>query len=249
MSLNLCIDWGNTNIKVALAANGKLQRPVIVSEESILEQVTGIIESHKPDKAILCSVSQHSVELEMMLRSKIKGAVILTGNTNVPINNAYLSADTLGADRLALVCGAHASYPGKNNLVISIGTCITYNLLQNNRTFRGGAISPGLQMRFKAMNAFTSMLPEVKKYDVDDALLLGYDTETCIQSGVVNGMIAEIDGMISMYAERYTDFNAILTGGDAPHFAGRLKNKIFADPDLLMKGCDLILDHNVPLPQ
>lgn len=248
MSLNLCIDWGNTNIKVALFADGKLQRPIIFSEDTILEQVTGIIESHKPDKAILCSVSQNSIELELMLKSKIKGTVILTGNTNVPINNAYLSADTLGADRLALVNAAYAEYPGKNNLVISVGTCITYNLIQSNKTFRGGAISPGLQMRFKAMNQFTSLLPEIKQYDAD-ALLLGYDTETCIQSGVVNGMAAEIDGMIAMYSERYSDFNAILTGGDAPHFAARLKNKIFADPDLLMRGCNLILNHNVPSPQ
>lgn len=248
MSLNLCIDWGNTNIKVALFANGKSQRPLIFSEETILEQVTGIIETHKPDKAILCSVSLHSAELEMMLKSKIKSTVVLTGHTNVPINNAYLSADTLGADRLALVNGAYAEYPGKNNLVISLGTCITYNLLQNNKTFRGGAISPGLYMRFKAMNQFTSLLPEVKQYDAD-ALLLGYDTQTCIESGVINGMIAEIDGMIAMYGERYTDFNVILTGGDATHFAAKLKSKIFADPDLLMKGLNLILDHNVPMPQ
>ncbi len=248
MSLNLCIDWGNTNIKVALFTDGKLQRPVIIPVDTVLEQVTGIIETHKPDKAIVCSVSHASAELEMMVKSKISSTVILNGNTPVPINNAYLSANTLGADRLALVCGAYATNPGINNLVISVGTCITYNLLQNNRTFRGGAISPGLQMRFKAMNQFTSLLPEVKQYDVD-APLVGYDTETCIQSGAVNGMVAEIDGMIGMYAERYSDFNAILTGGDAPHFAARLKNKIFADPDLLMKGCNLILNHNVPFPQ
>ena len=248
MSLNLCIDWGNTNIKVALFADGKMQRPLIFSEDTILEQVTGIIETHKPDKAILCSVSQHSAELEMMLRSKIKGTVVLTGSTNVPINNAYLSAETLGADRLALVCGAYAEYAGKNNLVISLGTCITYNLIQNSKTFRGGAISPGLQMRFKAMNQFTSLLPEVKQYDAD-ALLKGYDTITCIESGVINGMIAELDGMIAMFGERYSDFNVILTGGDAPHFAAKLKSKIFADPDLLMKGCNLILNHNVPSPQ
>ncbi len=248
MSLNLCIDWGNTNIKVSLFADGKMQKPVIFSEDSILEQITGIIETHKPDKAILCSVSQHSIELEMMLKSKIKSSVILTGNTNVPFNNAYLSADTLGADRLALVSGAYADYPGRTTLVISIGTCITYNLLQEGRTFRGGAISPGVQMRLKAMNAFTSLLPDLKKADMD-ALLLGYDTETCIQSGAVNGMAAEVDGMINMYSERYNDFNVVLTGGDAPGFASRLKNRIFADPDLLMKGCNLILNHNVPSPQ
>jgi type III pantothenate kinase len=103
-------------------------------------------------------------------------------------------------------------------------------------------------MRLKAMNTFTSKLPQITTLE-DEPLLLGYDTDTCLQSGVVNGMAAEIDGMIRAYEERYPDFNAILTGGDAPYFVAKLKSKIFADPDLLLKGLNLILNHNVPLPR
>ncbi len=248
MSVNLCIDWGNTNIKAAIFADDKLLKQVVFSEEAALEQVTDLLDAHKPDKAIICSVVQNSGEVTKLLQSKLPGTLVLTGHTNVSINNAYLSQDTLGPDRLALVNAAYGAFPDKNNLVVSLGTCITYNLIQKNKTFRGGAISPGLQMRLKAMNQFTDMLPEIKTLD-DEPLLLGYDTDTCMQSGAANGMAAEIDGMVKSYEEKYPDFNAILTGGDAPYFAAKLKCKIFADPDLLLKGLNLILNHNVPLPR
>jgi type III pantothenate kinase len=248
MSLNLCIDWGNTNVKAAIFADDRIEKQILFSEESALEQVSQLLETYQPAKAILCSVVETSNEVADLLRSKIPATVMLTGHTNVPINNAYLSADTLGADRLAMVNAAHFANPDKNNLVVSVGTCITYNLVQKNKTFRGGAISPGMHMRLKAMSTFTDKLPEVTTIE-DEPLLLGYDTETCIQSGAINGMAAEIDGMITAYKDRYPDFNAILTGGDAPYFATKLKSQIFADPNLLLKGLNLILNHNVPLPR
>jgi type III pantothenate kinase len=248
MSLNLCIDWGNTNVKAAIIADDKIQHQVTFNAENALEEISGLLEKYSPAKAILCAVTEKSGEVAHLLKSKLPMTVVMEGDTNVPINNAYLSQETLGPDRLALVNAAHFAYPDKNNLVVSLGTCITYNLVQKNKTFRGGAISPGLHMRLKAMTAFTDKLPEVKVLD-DDPLLLGYDTDTCLQSGAANGMAAEIDGMVKAYEDRYPDFNAILTGGDAPYFATKLKSKIFADPDLLLKGLNLILNHNVPLPR
>jgi type III pantothenate kinase len=248
MSVNLCIDWGNTNIKAAIFADDKILKQTVFSEETALEEVTGLLEAHKPEKATICSVVAASAELTKLLQSKIPATLVVDGHTAVPIMNAYLSQDTLGPDRLALVSAANHLYPSRNNFVISLGTCITYNLVQNNKMFRGGAISPGLQMRLKAMHEFTAMLPEVKNLD-EDPLLLGYDTDTCMQSGAVNGMAAEIDGMIKAYEDKYPDFNAILTGGDAPYFATKLKSKIFADPDLLLKGLNLILNHNVSSPR
>jgi len=246
MSLNLCIDWGNTNIKAAIFDNNRLQKQFLFSEENALEQVSNIMDTYKPVKAVLCAVVSHTEALAKLVRSKIPGLLVVDGRTSVPINNAYLSQDTLGPDRLVLVYAAYDENPTKNNLVISVGTCVTYNLVQNNKTFRGGAISPGLQMRAKALHTFTDMLPEVA---VDEyAILLGYDTETCMQSGIFNGMLAEIDGMIAAYESKYSDFNAILTGGDAPYFASKLKSKIFADPGLLLRGLNLILNYNVPSP-
>jgi len=246
MSLNLCIDWGNTNIKAAIFENDKLQKQFIFTEESALEQVTHILNTYKPVKAVLCATVRSTGEVTKLIKARIPNLLIVDRHTRVPINNAYLSQDTLGPDRLVLVNAAYAENPDKTNLVISLGTCITYNLVQANKTFRGGAISPGLRMRAKAMHELTDMLPEVAIDE--DALLLGYDTETCMQSGIMNGMAAEIDGMIAAYAQKYTDFNAILTGGDAPYFASKLKSKIFADPDLLLRGLNLILNYNVSLP-
>jgi len=247
MSLNLCIDWGNTHVKAAIFDNDILKQQFTFSEEAALEKISGILNTFQPVKAILCSVVTHNEEIANLIKSKIKSFIKLDGYTRLPINNAYLSSDTIGPDRLALVTGGHAQFPDKNNLVISLGTCITYNLVQKNKTFRGGAISPGMHMRLKAMHTFTDKLPETS---VDgDLILLGYDTATCMRSGAIFGMAAEIDGMIKNYESQYPDFNAILTGGDAPYFASKIKSKIFADPDLLLKGLNLILNYNVSFPR
>jgi type III pantothenate kinase len=243
MSINLCIDWGNTNIKAAIFDNTQLTKQFIFSPDVSNEKVTDILNTYKPSKAIFCSVVSHDNELADLVKSRIKTLVKVDGHTRTPINNAYLSADTLGADRLALVNGAFGSFPEKNNLVISVGTCVTYNLMQKNKTFRGGAISPGLHMRLKAMNTFTDRLPEVSVEG--DLLLLGYDTETCMRSGAIFGMVAEMEGMMKAYEAQFPEFNAILTGGDAPFFVSKIKSKIFADPDLLLKGLNLILNYNV----
>jgi type III pantothenate kinase len=247
MSINLCIDWGNTNVKAAIFDNDKLHRQITFPAEAANDKVSELLDNFKPAKAILCTVVDHDGELAQLIRSKIKSFIKLDGYTRVPINNAYLSTNTLGADRLALVCGAYATTPDKNNLVISLGTCITYNLMQKNKTFRGGAISPGLHMRLKAMHHYTGKLPEVGVEG--DLLLLGYDTDSCMRSGAVFGMAAEIEGMISNYEKQYSEFNAILTGGDAAYFASKIKSKIFADPDLLLKGLNLIVNYNVPVPR
>lgn len=247
MSVNLCIDWGNTNIKAAIFENDVLKKSCIIAPDKAMAEVSAMIEQHKPDKGILCSVAHHSEEFAFMLKERIKGFIVLTGHTRVPINNAYATPDTLGPDRLAMVVGAHAAHPDKNNLVVCLGTCVTYNLVQKTRTFRGGAISPGMHMRLKAMHDYTGKLPKV---DVDgDLLLLGYDTETCMRSGAINGMAAELDSMITNYETAYPDFNAILTGGDAPFFADKIKSKIFADPDILLKGLNVILNYNVSFPR
>ena len=247
MSVNLCIDWGNSNIKAAIFNDNSLVKKIVCTEEEVLDKVTILLDQEKPVKAILCAVAGETAALEALVSERIKTMVVLDGHTRTPINNAYLSADTLGADRLALVNGAYGSFPDKNNLVISMGTCVTYNLMQKNKTFRGGAIAPGMQMRLSSMHSFTDRLPEVEANG--DLMLLGYDTETCMRSGAIFGLAAEIDGMIKNYETQFSDFNAILTGGDAPFFASKIKSKIFADPDLLLKGLNLILNYNVSFPR
>lgn len=243
MSVNLCIDWGNTQVKAGLFEAGALTASFTYPSYDALIRLVDLVDEYKPAYAILCSVSNKSTELENMLTTKVKKLVIMTDKTPLPIMNAY-SSDTAGADRLAMAVGAHNEYAGKNNLVVCLGTCITYNFIQNNRTFRGGAISPGLQMRLKAMHEFADRLPEVSLDG--ETLLLGYDTETCMRSGAVFGIMSEVDGMVNEFKSKYTDFNAVLTGGDMAYFAGKLKCEIFADPDIILKGLNIILKHNVP---
>ncbi|RYE23772.1 MAG: type III pantothenate kinase [Sphingobacteriales bacterium] len=245
MSANLCIDWGNSLVKAAIIdEENKIIEARSFNDSDAGQELSQLIEIYAPKKGILCSVTNHSSEIEQALTVQLKSFVKLSNSTHVPIMNAYTSGETLGADRLGLAVAAHLQHPDKNNLVISAGTCITYNFVQKNKAFRGGIISPGVHMRLQAMHHFTDKLPAIKLEG--ESLLLGYDTETCMRSGAIFGAAAEIDGIVNEFQAQYPDFNAILTGGDAPLLAGKLKNKIFADPDLLLKGLNLILKHNVP---
>lgn len=247
MSINLCIDWGNTSVKASIFQDERLAEIKTFSGADAEMELSALINQYKPVKAILASVTNHPAALEDMVKSQVKSYIKLDGNTRLPVMSAYATPETLGADRLALAVGAWAVYPDKNTLIVNVGTCVTYNFTQKNKTFRGGAISPGLHMRLKAMHEFTDKLPLVPVEG--ELLLLGYDTATCMRSGAVYGMACEIDGMVNEYAAQYQDFNAILTGGDAAFFAGKLKSKIFADSELLSRGLNLILNYNVPIPR
>jgi type III pantothenate kinase len=240
--MRLCIDWGNTRIKAAIFQDDKILKDFNFSEEEALTKIMDLITEYKPASAILCAVAQYPPELKMLLQENTK-LVVLNSNTPLPIMNAYHSPDSLGADRLALAAAANNLYPEYDNLVISLGTAITYNFLPKNRAFRGGNITPGMDMRFKSLKEFTANLPLVKQEG--DLVLLGYDTETSIRSGVMMGIAAEIDGMINFYKEQYPNLNITLTGGNAPLFADKIKNNITSDAKLLLKGLNVILKHNV----
>ena len=239
----LCIDWGNTLVKAAIMT----EPDSFIAQETFahadaLDKVTALLDAHNPKASILSSVADHDQMVDALLTERTH-FVRLDGKTPLPIMNAYHSADTLGTDRLAAVAGAYATYPDKNNLVIASGTCVTYNFITKNGAFRGGAISPGLQMRLDAMHYFTDGLPTVSREG--DTLLLGYDTATCMRSGAVFGLAAEIDGMVAAFAKEYGDFNAVLTGGDVPVLVRHIKSGIFADPQIILKGLYQILKHNV----
>lgn len=240
--MRLCIDWGNTRIKAAIFQDDKILKDFNFSEEEALTQIMDLVAEYEPKSAILSAVAQYPPELKMLLQEQTK-LIILNSTTSLPIMNAYHSPDSLGADRLALAAAANNLYPEYDNLVISLGTAITYNFLPKNRAFRGGNITPGMDMRFRSLNEFTANLPLVKQEG--DLVLLGYDTETSIRSGVMMGIAAEIDGMIYFYKEQYPNLNVTLTGGNAPLFADKIKNKISSDPKLLLKGLNTILRHNV----
>jgi type III pantothenate kinase len=166
----------------------------------------------------------------------------LSARSILPFTTPVGKPETIGADRLALAAAAVHFYKGKNNLVIGLGSCVTYNFINKYNSFIGGSISPGMEIRFKCLNAYTAKLPLIK---ADwNFPLIGYDTRTNILSGVLMGLAAEIDGIIDNYEEKFSNFNVLLTGGDAVYFAHHVKNKIFADPDLIFKGLYAISETN-----
>lgn len=237
--VSLCIDFGNTNFKATIFHGDKLAQKFLFSEEDAISTLQKIISIHNPQKAILSSVVNHSKSIDNFLQSNIK-LITLDNNTKLPFLNAYGTPETLGNDRLALVAALSKMYPHQDSLVISIGTCITYSLLAKNNAFRGGAISPGVELRLRSLNEYTDKLPLVSREG--HISILGYDTETSIRSGVINGMAAELDGMIEFYERQYGKINSVLTGGDASFFESRMKKKIFADTNFLFKGLYAILE-------
>ena len=241
-STTLCFDFGNTRIKAALFVDSVLEELIILQDGSYTG-INSLIEKFRPQKSILSSVIDHDVQIESLLSSKTKFHK-LNHLTKLPFTTPVGKPDAIGADRLALSAAAVYFYPGKNNLVIGLGTCITYNFINKYHQFLGGAISPGMEMRLHSLHHYTAKLPLVKAdWNVP---LIGYDTNSNILSGVVIGMAKEIDGFIETYEEKYGNFNVLLTGGDTGILASHLKKKIFADPELIFKGLYAISEVNNP---
>jgi type III pantothenate kinase len=242
MIVTLCFDFGNTRKKVAVFQGQELKEMVILADDSA-STIQSLLDRFQPGKSILSSVVEHNPEIESLLAAKTRFH-LLNHLTKVSFTTPVGKPETIGADRLALCAAAVHYYPTKNNLVIGLGTCITYNFINKYHEFIGGGISPGMEMRLKALNHYTAKLPVIKADS--NVPLMGYDTATNILSGVVLGMAKEIDGFISSYRERFRNFNVLLTGGDIVHLASHLKNKIFADPDLIFKGLYAISEVNNP---
>lgn len=240
MSTTLCFDFGNTRRKCALFTDGNFIKEHVLENDSE-ETIRALLDLYHPDRSILSSVIDHNPLLEELLRGATHFHK-LNHESKLPVTTPVGKPETIGADRLALVVAAVTLFPGKNNLVIGLGSAITYNYVNKYKEFIGGGISPGMEMRFKSLNAFTAKLPLVK---ADwNFPLAGYDTRTNILSGVILGMSKEIDGIIDAYEEKYDNFNVLLSGGDSDYFSRHLKKKIFADPYLIYKGLYAISEFN-----
>ena len=240
MITTLCFDFGNTRLKCGVFHDKNFVEEVILKDDSTAT-VAELIGKYKPDRSILSSVINHNPDFEQSL-SNSTSFHKLDHHSRVPITTPVGKPDTIGADRLALVVSAVDLFPGKNNLVIGAGTAVTYNFVNKYSEFMGGGISPGLEMRFKALHHFTAKLPLIKP-DWNFPLV-GYDTRTNILSGVIIGMASEIDGTIEAYREKYDNFNVLLSGGDSNWFAPHIKSKTFADPFLIYRGLYAISEFN-----
>jgi type III pantothenate kinase len=240
MMVTLCFDFGNTRLKYAVFDDDKLRLAGTMAEDSI-DAITILLDTYQPKKTILSSVINHNDGIEEVLKKRTSFHK-LSFRTLLPFTTPVGKPETIGADRLALCAAAVQLFPQKNNLVIALGTCVTYNFINKFHEFIGGGISPGMDMRFKSLNTFTALLPVIK--EDWNFPLIGYDTKTNILSGVILGMAKEIDGFIDAYSARYGNFNVLLTGGNCGYFVPHLKNQIFADPDLLFKGLYAISECN-----
>ena len=240
MKTTLCFDFGNTRLKCAVF-RGKKMSEVVVLDNDKAGTIDKIIKQYRPANTILSSVINHAPEVEELLKQSTSFHK-LSYQSKLPFTTPVGKPETIGADRLALAAAAVAFFPRKHNVVIALGSCITFNFINKFGEFLGGSISPGLEMRFKAMHNHTALLPMVEP-DWNFPLI-GYDTRTNLLSGVILGMSKEIDGFIDEYALKYSNFNAHLTGGNMPFFQPHLKNKIFADPYFLYKGLYAISEAN-----
>ncbi len=240
MATTLCFDFGNTRLKCAVF-DGRDLKEVLIINNDLDETIDRLLQQYQPKKTILSSVIEHNAGMETLLGSKTKFHK-LSHLSKFPLTTPVGKPHTIGADRLAMCVAAVDLYPKQHNLVVGLGSCITFNFINKYHEFIGGSISPGMEMRFKSMQQFTAKLPLV---EADwNFPLCGYDTRTNILSGVILGMAKEIDGIIQAYAEKYSNFNVHLTGGDTGFFGDHLKSKIFADPYLIYKGLYAISEYN-----
>lgn len=238
--MNLAIDVGNTKTKIGLFKEDRLESTKTFDSFSDLNQF--LVEINV-NESIISSVNTSYDKIIKELPS-LQRPILFNNETSLPFINQYKST-TIGLDRLGAVAGAQILYPTHNILVIDLGTCITYEFLEQGKTYHGGAISPGMNMRFKSMHNFTARLPLVEAETMDD--WISNSTEGAMLSGVVHGIQAEIDAYIQEVESKFAPLTVIITGGDAKFFESKIKATIFAIPELVLMGLNAILRYNVPI--
>lgn len=231
------LDAGNTRLKVA-----RFEKGVMIDWVAL---PLNDWQSHRlpmpAEKAVLLSVSLPEAELAAWLQAQgVPRVLVFDQNSPLPFESAYSSINTLGSDRKMLITGANRRFPSCNRLIISLGSCITYDLLDADNRHLGGDISPGLHMRWKAMHAFTERLPLVSLPEIPAPF--GTDTISALQSGGWQGMLAELEGRIAQFQKFLPDLTIILSGGDAHFFEKQINSPIFAEPNLALYGLHALLE-------
>jgi len=240
--MNLIIDIGNTQTKYALFKKNVMIE-FCTSQAHDLVLIGSWREKYSEiDSVIVSSVQVKPDNFLDSLYAMFGRLIFFDQNTLIPLENLYESKATLGYDRLAACVGANALYQNSNILVIDAGTAITFDFVNAKNQYRGGTISPGLGMRFKALNEFTKKLPLLEKSD--SCPLIGKNTSQAIISGVQNGLVFEIDAYINQIKEQHADAKFFLTGGDADFLFGKLQNNVEINKHLLLLGLNRILNYN-----
>jgi type III pantothenate kinase len=241
--MNLVIDVGNTQIKYAVFKGDEQLEKKSSNSENAQATLLDIFKAYPNlSQGIISSTAQLPEALKKTLISNLH-IVEFSHQSLLNFTNNYKTPETLGLDRIALVAAAAESYPAQNVLVIDAGTCITYDFIDKSSVYQGGAISPGLQMRYKAMHTFTGKLPLVTE-TIQNSDYICKSTKEAIQIGVCKSISYEIDGYIQDYLADYEDLTVVLTGGDYNLLSASIKNSIFATSNFLLKGLNKILQLN-----
>jgi type III pantothenate kinase len=238
--LNLCIDIGNTFIKLAVVNKNEVLHKDVVRKVYVA-QLKKIRERYD-FRNVIVGASGRLPKSMMRHLEKNYHLLVLSAETDLPIEIGYKTPGTLGRDRVAAVVGANCIYPEHDNCVIDIGTCITYDVILKSKYYLGGNIAPGVELRLKAMNDYTANLPLVQRGNLDG--FIGTTTEEALQNGATIGTLLEIKSFIEGIQQKYSRINVILTGGDADFFAKKINSKIFVNPNLVLIGLNEIMNFN-----
>ena len=239
--MNLVIDIGNSKVKLAVFELDTIITTTVCDEINLLDEIKRISNKYSITQSILSSVKDIKEEYQKEF-NKLPLLIILNNNTPLPFKNLYTTPSTLGNDRIALAAAAVSLYPSKNCLVIDAGTCITYDFINSKNEYLGGAISPGIAMRYRSLHQYTVKLPLLNRNE--EFNLIGASTQESIHLGIINGVICEIEGVIAQYEEGFDDLTVVLTGGDTKFLSKQLKNSIFANQNFLLNGLNNILTFN-----
>ncbi len=239
--MQLIIDVGNTRVKIAIFELDELIEKQDFHLTDFTNKIIPTIERYPIAKAIVSSVGKLSPEQLRSVQLRFP-TTILSYKTPLPFTNEYATPETLGVDRIALVSAFAKAYPHKNGLIIDVGTCITFDFINSEGSYKGGAISPGIKLRYQSIHELTANLPLLEKKMPKN--LVGNTTEGAIHSGIVQGILFEIEGVINEYKAQFNVDTVILTGGDAQFLAKRLKNSIFAHSNFLLEGLNYILTYS-----
>lgn len=245
--MNLTIDIGNTRIKAAVFEGRNLLEVKAFDKSAFEEGVRGLF-NRNPNirQAIISSVAESASDYESVLTDHVR-VFHLDQNLSLNFSSKYDDTSKLGADRRALIAAAVTIYPAQDVLVIDMGSCVTYDLVDRSGLHHGGGISPGWQMRLNAMHTFTGRLPQLStlEYTIEKKEVTGMNTHQAMFNSTYYGLLAEIDQRIEYYKSEFPDLTVILTGGDAQSFSVRLKNRIFAHSNFLLEGLNALLEHNL----
>jgi type III pantothenate kinase len=243
--MNLIIDIGNTGIKLAVFdSKNSLKLFERTDHTNVLKKLEKFIQKYPVHYLMISQVGQPIAGLEDFLQKQNITFWYLNAHLKLPFEVAYKTPESIGADRLGLVAGAIWHTPHQNQLIIDAGSCVTYDFVDQKNVYHGGAISPGLPLRFKSLHDYTAKLPLLKPVD-QFVKLIGNDTKSSIESGVINGLVAEIEGVSVKYNLKFKDLTVYLTGGDEKLLDRYIKNKIFVSSKfLLLEGINFILNLN-----